>query len=184
MKNLDKKLKKIKIVLTDVDGVLTDGGMYYSANGDVMKKFHARDGMGISLLKKNGIPTIIVTKEKTQMVKKWVKKMSVAKLYDGIIKKEEINQIIGLKVLSIKRRSKYLIFFFTKNIVMIAHLGMTGKFFIVNKKNIKKKTSFYYSLDEKKDSKHDRIVLVERGPHLGVHGAHFRDANRDVRVHC
>ena len=47
MKNLDKKLKKIKIVLTDVDGVLTDGGMYYSANGDVMKKFHARDGMGI-----------------------------------------------------------------------------------------------------------------------------------------
>ena len=90
MKNLDNKLKKIKIVLTDVDGVLTDGGMYYSTSGDVMKKFHARDGMGISLLKKNGIPTVIVTKEKTQMVKKWAKKMPVAKLYDGIIKKEEI----------------------------------------------------------------------------------------------
>ena len=66
---LIKKLKKIKILLTDVDGVLTDGGMYYSSKGDVMKKFHARDGMAISLLKKNGIPTILVTKEKTLIVK-------------------------------------------------------------------------------------------------------------------
>jgi len=90
MKNINEKIKKIKILLTDVDGVLTDGGMYYSASGDVMKKFHARDGMGILLLKKNGIPTVIVTKEKTQMVKKWAKKMPVTKLYDGIIKKEEI----------------------------------------------------------------------------------------------
>ena len=90
MKNINEKLKKIKIVLTDVDGVLTDGGMYYSANGDVMKKFHARDGMAVSLLKKNQISTIIVTKEKTSIVKKWSKKMSIRKLYDGITKKEEV----------------------------------------------------------------------------------------------
>ena len=45
---LIKKIKKIKILLTDVDGVLTDGGMYYSSKGDVMKKFYARDGMAIS----------------------------------------------------------------------------------------------------------------------------------------
>ena len=50
--SLTKKLRKIKIVLTDVDGVLTDGGMYYSKEGDVMKRFHARDGMGVSLLRK------------------------------------------------------------------------------------------------------------------------------------
>ena len=81
--------KKIKIVLTDVDGVLTDGGMYYSRDGDVMKKFHARDGMGISLLRKNDILTVIVTKEKTKMVKKWAKKMN-AKLFDGVLNKEEI----------------------------------------------------------------------------------------------
>ena len=42
-------LKKIKIVLTDVDGVLTDGGMYYSSDGDIMKKFHAREEMGFLL---------------------------------------------------------------------------------------------------------------------------------------
>ena len=68
--NLRRKLSKIKIILTDVDGVLTDGGMYYTKEGDVMKKFHARDGMGVTLLRKNNIPTIIVTKEKNQIIKK------------------------------------------------------------------------------------------------------------------
>ena len=59
-----KKCTNIKILLTDVDGVLTDGGMYYSAYGDIMKKFNAKDGMGINILRKKNIPTIIVTKEK------------------------------------------------------------------------------------------------------------------------
>ncbi|EPA05321.1 hypothetical protein [Candidatus Nitrosarchaeum limnium] len=83
--------KKIKVVLTDVDGVLTNGGMYYSSKGDVMKKFHARDGMGISLLRKNKIPTIIITKENTMMVKKWSKNMK-AELFDGVLCKEKILQ--------------------------------------------------------------------------------------------
>ena len=56
---LRKKCKKISIVLTDVDCVLTDGGMYYTENGDMMKKFHTRDGMGVSLLRKKKISTII-----------------------------------------------------------------------------------------------------------------------------
>ena len=90
MSNITPKIKKIKILLTDVDGVLTDGGMYYSNKGDVMKKFHARDGMGISLLKNNGIPTVIVTKEKTMIVKQWAKKMNIKKLYDGVVKKEQV----------------------------------------------------------------------------------------------
>lgn len=88
--NIENKCKKIKVVLTDVDGVLTDGGMYYTKDGDVMKRFHTRDGMGVTLLRKNKIPTIIVTKESTQMVKRWAKNMKVAKLYDGIEKKETI----------------------------------------------------------------------------------------------
>ena len=70
-KEFESKVKKIKLVITDVDGVLTDGGMYYTKDGDIMKRFHARDGMGITLLKKLGIDTIILTKEETEMVKKW-----------------------------------------------------------------------------------------------------------------
>ena len=66
MKKISIKASKIKVVLTDVDGVLTDGGMYYSTKGDIMKKFHARDGMGVTLLRKNNIPSIIVTKEKNE----------------------------------------------------------------------------------------------------------------------
>ena len=85
-----KKCIAIKILLTDVDGVLTDGGMYYSAHGDVMKKFNSKDGMGINILRKKNISTIIVTKEKTDIVKKWAKKMNVKKVYDGVLKKELI----------------------------------------------------------------------------------------------
>ena len=86
--SLISKCKKIKLVITDVDGVLTDGGMYYSAKGDVMKKFFTRDGMGVTLLRKKFIPTLIITKEKTPMVKHWAKNMKIDKLYDGILKKE------------------------------------------------------------------------------------------------
>ena len=88
MKMKNESLKKIKLVISDVDGVLTDGGMYYSARGDIQKKFHARDGMGISILKRNNIPTVIITKEKNQIVKKWASKMSVDRLFDGVKKKE------------------------------------------------------------------------------------------------
>ena len=84
------KCKKIKVLLTDVDGVLTDGGMYYSSKGDVMKKFYARDGMGVNILRRNKIPTVIVTKEKTTIVRKWATKMNVCLVLDGVTKKEAI----------------------------------------------------------------------------------------------
>ena len=85
-----KRINKIKLIATDVDGVLTDGGMYYSSKGDVLKKFHARDGMAVSILKKNTIPTVIITKERNQIVKKWSSKMNIDKLFDGVKNKEEV----------------------------------------------------------------------------------------------
>ena len=88
-KEFESKVKKIKLVITDVDGVLTDGGMYYTKDGDIMKRFHARDGMGVTLLKNVGIPTIILTKEKTEMVSKWSKKMKILELLDGVKNKEQ-----------------------------------------------------------------------------------------------
>ena len=62
-----------------------------------MKKFHARDGMGVTLLRKKGIPTIIVTKEKTAIVRKWANKMKVVELFDGIQNKEKIVDVICKK---------------------------------------------------------------------------------------
>ena len=75
------------------------------------------------------------------------------------VKKQEISKIIGLKILKVKRRSKYLLFHLNKDFTMIAHLGMTGKFFILDRNRIKQKTSFYYDLDEY-DKRHNRIIFM------------------------
>ena len=87
-KTLIKKCMLIKLVLTDVDGVLTDGGRFYSSTGEMLKRFHTRDGMGVNLLLRNGIKTGIVTKEKSLIVKKWATEMNVSKIYGGAIHKE------------------------------------------------------------------------------------------------
>jgi len=95
--NLKSKCKKIKLIITDVDGVLTDGGRYYSIDGEKMKKFHTRDGMGVNILLRNGINTIILTKENSKIVRTWAKEMNVTKSYYGVIKKEEKLQTICKK---------------------------------------------------------------------------------------
>ena len=73
------------------------------------------------------------------------------------INNKSFSNIKDFKIISIKRRSKYLIINLEQNLTILAHLGMTGKFFILNKKT-KYKTSFYYSL-KKNDSKHDHITF-------------------------
>ena len=88
LKLLEQKCKKIKLVLTDVDGVLTDGGMYYSEHGEIMKKFNTRDGMGVELLSKQKIKTIIITRENSKIVKSRGKKIKVFKTYVGVLHKE------------------------------------------------------------------------------------------------
>lgn len=75
--------KKIKLFLTDVDGVLTDAGMYYSDNGDELKKFNTRDGMAFQLLQEAGIKTGIITSENTKIVENRAKKLKVDYLYQG-----------------------------------------------------------------------------------------------------
>ena len=75
--------KQVKLFLTDVDGVLTDAGMYYSENGDELKKFNTHDGMGLQLLMKAGIKTGIITSENTKIVEKRAKKLKVDYLYQG-----------------------------------------------------------------------------------------------------
>ena len=73
------------------------------------------------------------------------------------INKKKFEKIINKKIISIERRSKYLLIKVSKKIVIIVHLGMTGKFFIVDKEK-RKKTSFYYKLS-KKDEKHNHIIF-------------------------
>ena len=89
-----KKCKKIKLILTDVDGVLTDGCMYYSSSGEELKKFHTRDGMAVELLLQKNIKTIIITREKSKIVISRAKKIKIFKVYSGVKQKDKIlNQI-------------------------------------------------------------------------------------------
>ena len=68
---------QIKLFLCDVDGTLTDGGMYYSESGDELKKFNTRDGMGFQLLREAGIKTGIITSENTKIVENRAKKLKI-----------------------------------------------------------------------------------------------------------
>jgi YrbI family 3-deoxy-D-manno-octulosonate 8-phosphate phosphatase len=74
---------KIKLFLSDVDGVLTDAGMYYTENGDELKKFNTHDGMGFNLLAKEGIKTGIITTENTKLVERRAAKLKLDYLYQG-----------------------------------------------------------------------------------------------------
>ena len=81
----------IKLFLTDVDGVLTDAGMYYSESGDELKKFNTHDGKGLELLRKSGIKTGIITSEDTNMVSNRAKKLKVDYLYQGVEGKSKLD---------------------------------------------------------------------------------------------
>ena len=75
---------KIKLFLTDVDGCLTDGGMYYGASGEEMKRFCVYDGMGMVLLRKAGIKCGILTSETTEIVARRAKKLKLDYLFMGV----------------------------------------------------------------------------------------------------
>lgn len=76
-------MKQIKLFISDVDGVLTDGGMYYSESGDEFKKFNTIDGMGFRLLKQAGIKTAFVTTESTNIVQRRAEKLNIDYLYQA-----------------------------------------------------------------------------------------------------
>lgn len=74
---------KIKLFISDIDGTLTDGGMYYSENGDELKKFNTRDGMGFELLRKTGIKTAIITSEDRSLNHRRAEKLKIDFIYQG-----------------------------------------------------------------------------------------------------
>jgi YrbI family 3-deoxy-D-manno-octulosonate 8-phosphate phosphatase len=100
-KKIFLKCKKIKLMINDVDGVLTDGCMYYSENGELLKKFNTRDGMGVELLRNASIKTIFLTGENSKITKKRAKKIGVDKCFLNIKHKEskldEICKIFKIK---------------------------------------------------------------------------------------
>jgi len=94
-KNIIEKAKKIKLLLTDCDGVLTDGGVYYSTDGEEMKKFSLRDGMGTERLRTLvNVDTGIITGESSNLISKRAKKLEIEELHTNV--KDKVKCVIDI----------------------------------------------------------------------------------------
>ncbi|MFH0989036.1 MAG: HAD-IIIA family hydrolase [bacterium] len=76
-------LKKIKLVLLDVDGVMTDGGVYYSAAGEELKKFNTKDGYGIVKLQRAGVRVGIITGRNSPIVDRRARQLGIIDVYQN-----------------------------------------------------------------------------------------------------
>jgi N-acylneuraminate cytidylyltransferase len=84
-----EEIPPINMFLTDCDGCLTDAGMYYSENGDELKKFNTRDGMGFKLLRERGVVTGIITSENVELNRRRANKLKLDILETGCVDKVE-----------------------------------------------------------------------------------------------
>ena len=86
-------IKPVQLFATDVDGVLTDAGMYYDNKGNELKKFNTHDGMSFKLLREKGIKSAIITSEETNIVENRSKKLNVDYLYQSVSGKNKLDVI-------------------------------------------------------------------------------------------
>lgn len=86
---MQKRLKKIKLLLLDVDGVLTDGGITYTDAGEQIKQFNAKDGLGIRLLMNAGIQVGIITGRKSGALVHRCRDLGLTLIFDGIKNKAD-----------------------------------------------------------------------------------------------
>jgi 3-deoxy-D-manno-octulosonate 8-phosphate phosphatase (KDO 8-P phosphatase) len=81
------RARRIRMLLTDCDGVLTDAGVYYSDLGETLKRFSVRDGMGVERLREAGIATAILTRERSRCVERRAEKLGLPFIFQGIADK-------------------------------------------------------------------------------------------------
>lgn len=91
---MQERIKKINILMVDIDGVLTNGKIVYGNSGDELKFFDVQDGFGIVLLKRAGIKTIIITAKKSKIVSKRAKDFNAFKVYQNCFDKLKTFQSI------------------------------------------------------------------------------------------
>ncbi|NRF85097.1 HAD family hydrolase [Burkholderia gladioli] len=96
-----ERASRVKLMIFDVDGVLTDGGLHFTAAGDTMKSFNSQDGHGLKLLREAGIDTAIITGRRSEIVAVRAKELKISHLYQGVEHKlsafAKLLQATGLK---------------------------------------------------------------------------------------
>jgi 3-deoxy-D-manno-octulosonate 8-phosphate phosphatase (KDO 8-P phosphatase) len=93
-KDIIERVKKIKLLVLDVDGVLTDGRIIYGNYGDEIKNFDVNDGLGMFILKKTGIKIVILTAKASKVVAKRARELKVDKVYHDFHYKIEALHLI------------------------------------------------------------------------------------------
>jgi 3-deoxy-D-manno-octulosonate 8-phosphate phosphatase (KDO 8-P phosphatase) len=89
-KDIIEKAKKIKLLILDVDGVMTDGSIILDNEGNEFKRFHVRDGHGIKMLGRAGIPTAIITGRISKVVDIRAKELGIKDVFQRVYKKSEV----------------------------------------------------------------------------------------------
>lgn len=90
-----EKAKKIKLLILDVDGVLTDGRLFFDNEGNEYKSFHARDGHGIKLLRQTGVKVAVISGRKSPVVAQRMKNLGIELVYQGHEdKRSALNEIL------------------------------------------------------------------------------------------
>ena len=90
-----EKLKRVRLVITDVDGVLTDGGLYYGPDGECLKRFHARDGLGVRLLQQAGIQVAVLSGRDCPALRKRLADLGITEAVLGQVDKRAV--LSGIK---------------------------------------------------------------------------------------
>ncbi len=91
-------LKHIRLLLLDVDGVMTDGGLYFSNSGDEFKRFNSTDGYGITKLQQAGIKVGIITGRSSKIVKRRAKELKITEVYQNFQNKTDAYESIKKKL--------------------------------------------------------------------------------------
>ncbi len=82
--SLSSRIKPLRLIAFDVDGVLTDGGLYLSDSGEEFKRFNTLDGHGLKMLKNSGVELAIITGRKSKCVELRAKNLGIEHLYQGV----------------------------------------------------------------------------------------------------
>lgn len=97
----EEKLQQLKLVICDVDGVLTDGSLHYDAHGEALKTFHVRDGLGMKMLMDAGIQVAILSGRDSAILRKRIDDLKIPLFFLGKLEKEsacfELMRLAGVK---------------------------------------------------------------------------------------
>lgn len=84
------RLGRVRLLVMDVDGVLTDGGIYYTERGDELKRFDVRDGQGLVLLRQAGVLTAVITRRRSEIVARRAAELGIGEVHQGATDKRAV----------------------------------------------------------------------------------------------